>query len=336
LHALKIAAACVVTVIISILLHLTNAFLAVVTTFVLLTVFHEEVAPMAVERFIGPVLGVLLALLFIALFYDLHSLYWLLLFFFVTTFMYFFAAKVMPYAALMGGITLVVVMFTAIQSPVDALHLGIDWIRGIVIGGVVAWLCSHYVIASDPQKKISFMPNDVAKQMKNLLPLQINPLKQALKIALGIFFIVWTNVYLNWPDGIQALIACTVIAAQPSLDKSHQRVYLRFLGIIVGGIYSAVGIIILAHLPYLLTLMVLFLIGFGIAAYVALGDPRYSYGGVMAGVILPMAMFVNQGPLGTLSIVMDRFAGVLIGAAVGLLILYCIWPEQKSYDEKLE
>lgn len=325
LHALQIAAACVVTVIISVLSHLSNAFLAVVTTFVLLTIFSEEVAPMALERFLGPAFGAILALLFISIFYDLHGFYLLLLFLFVTAFMYLFAAKVLPYAALMGGITFAFVMFTAMQSPSDAVHIGIDWVRGIVVGGIVAWLFSYYVICE--KKTISLISAvGLSAKFAALLPLQSNILKQALKVAIAIFFVLWTNVYLNWPGGVQALIACTVIVAQPNLGRSHQRLYLRLLGIIAGGAFSALGIIILLHLPYFFTLVILFLFGFWVAAYAVLGDPQYAYAGVMAGVILPMTLFVSQGPLGTLAIVIDRFAGVFVGAAVGLCVLYFIWP----------
>lgn len=305
-------------------MHIEDAFLAVVTTFVLMTIFAEEIAPIALERLLGPLLGVLLALLLVSWFYDVHAFYLLLVFLLLAAFMYLFTAKVMPYAALMGGITFAFVTFTAIQSPSSAVHLGVDWVRGIIIGGVIAWIFSHFFIAKIKHQKL------ISINFSNLLPIQKSALKHALRITIAIFFILWTNVYWNWPGGVQALIACTVIVAQPTLDRSYQRMHMRFWGILAGGLFGLLGIILLAHLPYFFTLVILFLIGTWAAAYVALGDQRYAYAGVMAGVIVPMTLLFNQGPLGTLSIAIERFAGVFIGAAVGLIALHYLWPDKES------
>lgn len=343
IHALKIAIACMVTVITTIVLQLQLGMFAVMTTFVLMTIFSEEIAPMAVERFLGPALGFIIALFFIALFYDLHIFYLALLFVFLTAFMYLFAIKITPYAALMGGVTFAFVMFTAIQSPSNALELGKDWVFDIVVGGLVAWVFAHYFISNSTSKKkiiteISLPSWGVfLKKLPPIFPLQVDALKQALKIAIAIFFVLWTSVYLSWPGGMQAMIACAVILAQPNLGRSYQRAYLRALGVFAGGIAGALGIVILAGFPYFLTLVILLFIGLGVAAYVALGSQRYAYAGVMAGVMLPMTIFATNGPVGTLSIALERFAGVFIGAVVGMTVLYLIWPvfPQQQIKEKL-
>ena len=138
-QACKIALAALLCQAIALAFHLQAGFLAVITSLVLISLFHHELIEKGIERFIGPCLAAIIAVLLMLFLPQQLWLYALVLVLGVFMFAYLYVSQFLHYAMLMGGITFAFLLCDAYAtSQQAAISLAFDWVICIAIGFIVA------------------------------------------------------------------------------------------------------------------------------------------------------------------------------------------------------
>jgi uncharacterized membrane protein YccC len=150
---------------------------------------------------------------------------------------------------------------------------------------------------------------------------------QAVKMAVGLVMVLFLSTFFAWPGAVQAMIAMTVMLAQPNLGRAHQRFTRRFLGVLCGSVLGLLGLVLISHYDYFWFLLLFVCLSMGLCSYLAMGDDRVSYFGIQAGVMVPLVMLFHNGPSVDMSLAISRFVGVLEGAAVAAVVGYVLWPK---------
>jgi multidrug resistance protein MdtO len=148
----------------------------------------------------------------------------------------------------------------------------------------------------------------------------------AIKVALALEVAYVLMFALQWAALVTAGVTA-VIVSQTSLGATIQKSLLRLGGAVLGG---ALGIIaIAAAMPNLTTvgeLLVVAGLGFGLAAWIAVGSANISYVGMQAGMAFAMCVTDPAGPTTDLTVGRDRVIGILIGILSMMLINTTVWP----------
>jgi hypothetical protein len=169
---------------------------------------------------------------------------------------------------------------------------------------------------------------------RHVWPIDVLAAKHAIKITLGIFWVIWSGAYLGWPAGIQSMIAVIVMTAQPNLGRAHLRFNLRFWGVLIGSALGLLGLMMLSHFLSFSILLILIFISMFVSAYIAQGPESIAYFGLQMGVMIPLVLLFHNGPTVDMTFAIQRFVGVLEAALVSAFILYYIWPTQPLIELK--
>jgi len=166
------------------------------------------------------------------------------------------------------------------------------------------------------------------KKVKGKLQLHVGTLKKSIKSALCVMLIVFGYLYFKVSEevGLMAIITVLIITYQANLGMAQLKAKLRFLGCLFGGVYGFIGLIILTQLPHFLILISILFLGLFISTCLSLGSDRVAYAGVQAGLVLPLALLVSNGPPTTIDVAVGRLSGIIIGGATALIVLHFIWP----------
>lgn len=184
--------------------------------------------------------------------------------------------------------------------------------------------------------EMTTVQEEFIKKVENhkLFPIHILSLKRAIKLALADLIMLICHYYFGWYSGIQAIIVVTVILAQPNLGRSQRRMVLRFMGIIYGGIWGFLGLVMLTYLPYFGVFLAFMFFSILLCEYVALSGEKYGYAGIQAAFILALLMMSSNGLAIDLTVPIERFIGVFQGVIVGMIIAVVLWPEHPVAELK--
>lgn len=135
---------------------------------------------------------------------------------------------------------------------------------------------------------------------------------------------------MEWQDIHTAMITCYV-AALGTVGETVHKLVLRISGCLVGAVLGIASILFL--MPYMTNigqLMALVFAGCFVAAWVAQGSPRISYGGVQIGLAFVLSVLQGFGPDVSISVAMDRIYGILLGNFVMFIVFTQVWPVSAS------
>lgn len=156
------------------------------------------------------------------------------------------------------------------------------------------------------------------------------------RLVLILVIIMGGMVIFHWQNALQMTVAAMVMAIQTNVGKSIAKMKYRLLGIVLGGITVSVFLIILHFFPFLLiyiALLFISLIGF---AYIGLGNERYAYIGIQAGLIIPMVLMGSDIATGNIHLAISRMIAVFQGSAIGIIGILVFKPSFpiKNYKQQ--
>lgn len=154
-----------------------------------------------------------------------------------------------------------------------------------------------------------------------------NRLRLSIKVVLAIMIVVFGDLYFDLPASVETLITAVLITAAPAnIGQAHLKEKLRFLAVIVGGLYSLGVILIVSNVPHFPVFLLLLWLGLFLGAYTASGSERVAYAGFQMGIVLPLILLGTDGPPTSFTIAIQRFVGVIVGGVIALIIVHFVWP----------
>lgn len=152
-------------------------------------------------------------------------------------------------------------------------------------------------------------------------------LKLSIKVVFAIVIVVLGDLYFDMPAGIETLITVILVTAAPAnIGQAYLKAKLRLAGVIVGGLYSLVVILIVSHITHFSIFLLLLWLGLFLGAYVSSGTERHAYAGFQMGIVLPLILLGTDGPPTSLTVAVQRFVGVIIGGVIAIAVLSLVWP----------
>ena len=305
--ACRTASAAVLALIAALLLQLDNPWWAALPAFVI--VDHDANATLAksIDRVLGTLAGAALGYLMAAVVAD-HATFSVLVCGSVAFALYAQERMQHGYAALLGGVTVVLVLFGSLITPTRSLDLAVDRALEICLGVVVACVVD-YACAGD----LADGPSAAPKPGVWALPVDLDLLAVALTggIAVAAIPFIWESLQLPGlgQTPITAFVVMTAVRGDAGLKSVN-----RAVGCLLGG---ALG---LALLPLVGDLTGAWLVavfaGLFVCAHVRHGGSDGWYAGQQAGVALILAMIQGSGPSTSLIPALDRLTGIVGGVVV--------------------
>ncbi len=149
---------------------------------------------------------------------------------------------------------------------------------------------------------------------------------QSIKTIIVIMLLLLGELVFNLPGGFQASFYGVLFGSLPNTGQAHLRGRLALVGVLLALAYGITGLYIVALVPHFLILLLLFSLGFFIAAYVTSGSQKIAFSGLQAGLMLPYIFLTETGPPVSIDLAMMRFFALLMASAIGLFVLHNLWP----------
>lgn len=154
----------------------------------------------------------------------------------------------------------------------------------------------------------------------------------ALKTTLAavICYVIYTA--LQWQDIHTAMITCYVAALGTTAETVH-KLTLRIVGCLIGAAMGVLSVLFLIpQMTTITSLMGLVFAGVLVAGWVSAGSERSAYAGVQIGLAFLLTVLQGFGPDVSVSVAMDRVAGILLGNVVLYVIFTRAWPVSAAVD----
>lgn len=310
-RALATGLAVAVAVLAALLLNLEYPMWSGMTALTVTAATQRATVLKGVMRIIGTVAGGLVAAFLLGFVADSNWLLTLALFTTVSYALYRSFTSPYPYAWLLGGITVGLVLMQSMAAPDTGLHTAAYRVGEIVVGVISAFAVGALLLpaASDPEhdRALAVVPqidHDVA-------------VRTALEAGMGICTVVMLYALFDLPGFASAAVSLTRIV-DPDPELGRHRGFLRLLGCAVGG---GTGLAMVAlgidNLPAFLAVIFIVCTACG---YFFAGPPASAYAGMQAGFAFIIAYAPAGAPTDTLDPAIDRFAGIVLAFAVFWLI----------------
>jgi uncharacterized membrane protein YccC len=321
-------------------LHSDEPWWAAISAWMVTRSSLAEALSRGVMRIVGSAAGATIAVITLGLFaYDplpfclcLFAMAWIGLFG--------FAKSRHGYAWLISSITGNLVMLMALDQPQTAFTTAVNRVADVAIGTAAALLVT-YLLPALPDA-----PNSPAASAPSALPLMFWSRRRAreferwlrenwplmLHACRGGLTVMVLPLLLNWlaPLGSSTL-AVTAVAVmaipttailEPDARTVVQRSAHRLVGCALGALLGLLGLYWVGSnfLVWLLLLMG----GIWFTSQIQSGSTGISYVGIQAGLAFLLSMIQGQGPPLSPTPGIDRFAGIMAGLSVLLIITMII------------
>jgi len=160
---------------------------------------------------------------------------------------------------------------------------------------------------------------------------------QGLRSAVVVVILLYAWIWLELPQFEQMAITVTVVMAAPGaggvgLAGRHavaERALHRLIGCLAGGLVAlaCLALSITAFLPWLAILS----IAMWICMHVQTSRRGVGYVGTQAALVFIVTLVQGAGPPSSIMPGIDRFAGIICGLAILMLVSVALWP---SVDER--
>ena len=175
-------------------------------------------------------------------------------------------------------------------------------------------------------ERVTRAPEVVKERAKKKFYITEETAHQSLKTILVIMLLLFGELVIHLPGGFQASFYGVLFGSIPNTGQAHLRGKLAIIGVLLGLLYGIAGLYIVALIPHFLILVLLFSLGFFVSAYVTSGSQKVAFSGLQAGLMVPYVFLTGTGPPVNLDLAMMRFSALLMASAIGLLVLYNVWP----------
>ncbi|PPD43381.1 MAG: hypothetical protein CTY15_10160 [Methylocystis sp.] len=320
----------VLSVTVALWLHLDNAWWAGISGFMVSQATSAASFKKGLQRISGTALGAaaaFLAMRWIA--YD-HVASYLFLFFFTLVGVLGYEVKRNGYAWLLAAVTAGMIVLMSLEQPMVTLHAAVYRTAEVAIGTFVAMLVA-FALADDAQNEIA------EPEPPGFLGADRAALLHATRSALSVMLIPIVWDWLELPmSGAQMGITAIVVSAVPALGTPPSillstvvtRGLHRIVGCLIGGAAALFCLMIplTSFLPWLLALAG----GVWIAMHIQTSARGTGYVGTQISIAFIMTLVQGFGPPLSIWPGAERFAGILIGLVILLLVSLVLWPSEEK------
>jgi uncharacterized membrane protein YccC len=293
-----------------------------------------------VMRILGSVAGAIIAVIVLGLFAYAPLPFCLCLFLVASIGLFGFAKSPHGYAWMIFAITADLVMLIALDQPQTAFTIAVNRVADVTIGTASALLVTYLlpalpdapaspVVATAQPLPLLFWSRRHARQFEDWLhenwPLMLHAFRGGLTVMV-------LPLLLNWlaPLGSSTLavtaVAVMAIPTTAILEPDGRTVVQRAVHRLVGCALGALlGLLCLYWVGSNFAVWLLLLMsGVWLNAQIQSGTSGISYVGTQAGLAFLLSMIQGQGPPLSPTPGLDRFAGIMAGLTVLLLITMVI------------
>jgi uncharacterized membrane protein YccC len=317
--ALRTSLATVAALLVALLLHLDNPWWAAITGVVLVQPDRTATLSRSIDRVIGTTIGAIIGYVGAATIAD-HGLFLLLNIVCVGFTIYAQERAQHSYAFLLGGVTVVLVLFGSLAEPGAALHLAVFRALEIYVGVIVVSVVDYAL--TDPTAP----PLDADLQAKPGVwtwPVDRELASIAITggIAIALIPIIWETLQLPGLNQTPITAFVILIAAR---QAPVWRALTRSVGCFLGGLYGLLAMHFVgdALVPWLFALFA----GLFFFAEIFHGQGDAAYVGIQANIAIVVTMILGQAPTLDITPGFERLVGVFGGVTAVAICLPLISP----------
>jgi len=318
-HALRVASAAAICLIVVEWFHLQHGNLAVWTTYMVMAQHPFTIFQKGVERVLGRAAGIVIGLGLATFLSGAPGLGILLEGVVLWTCTYLYLSGRLAYTFLNMGLYTVAMYEYAHASPATAPQAGWEMSLAVAVGVSVASAVSW----------ISRSESDLRIQLGESPLLPINPAWASQALMLAVTAII-TQFGARWldlsPD--KSVVSVLILMVAPDLQSMLQKGELRLAGAALAVAWSGLMFVVLGLAPHFPLFVLLIFLGIYLAAGLAHAGGQYAYAGVQMGLVLPMIAVAPAGEFGNLEIAGERIEGILMALTVSLIV-GGLWPRYR-------
>lgn len=318
-HALRVASAAAICLVLVEWLGLRHGNLAVWTTYMVMAQHPFTIFQKGVERVLGRAVGIAIGLALATWLADAPGLGLLLEAMVLWMCSYVYLSGRLAYTFLNMGLYTVAMFEVAHAAPSAAPQAGWEMFLAVLLGVSVASGVSWLSLAeSDLRIQLGSAP---------LLPVNRAWASQSLMLVVTA---VLTQLGARWldlsPD--KSVISVLVLMVAPDLQSMLQKGELRLVGAGLAMAWSVLMFVVLALAPHFTLLVLLVFLGMYLAAGLAYAGGTYAYAGLQMGLVLPMIAVAPASEFGNIDAAGQRMEGILMALAVSILV-GGLWPRYR-------
>ncbi len=304
--ALRTALAAVMAALVALALHIDDPEWAAITALAVVQSDAAATWSRSVDRILGTLAGALIGYLAAATIAD-HVIF-LAIVAGCTAFSIYGQERVEHgYAMLLGGVTVLLIVFGSLTAPEDALNLALYRALAIIIGVVVACVIDYALAEPGMSPQAAGKPGIWARPIdRDLAAVAITG-----GIAIGLIPLIWET--LDLPGlGQTPITAFFIMIAMR--QEPVWRALTRIAGCLLGGIYGLVAMHLVggSFLPWVATMFA----GIYVATHVQHGNGDAAYVGQQAAMVIVLAMIQGSAASPDILPALDRLIGIVGGLVV--------------------
>jgi uncharacterized membrane protein YccC len=310
-HALRVAVAAVLSLVLVEYWQLEHANLAVWSGFMATAQYQYTAFQKGLERIVGRGFGILVGLVILAVDQRAPVLgvaleNWAILALFYVAYSGQFA-----YTFLNAGLYLAVITLVGRANPAEATHearsLFLAVSLGVVASDIVNWV-------SGAERTLGIVPGGAP-----LFPLRHDWLAHSARLALTVLLtrVAAAELDLSVSSAIVSVMILSTAADLPALLHKGR---LRLAGAVLGGAWGVGSFMLLRQVPHFPLLAALIFLGTYLAAYAARVAGASSYAGLQMGLVLLMVIVVPPTDLDSVHGAVERGVGVVIALVASMLV----------------
>jgi uncharacterized membrane protein YccC len=314
--ALRTALAAVMGALVALALRLDDPWWAAVTGVVIVQSDAAATLSRSVDRILGTLVGASIGYLASATVAD-HVLFLAIAGGCTAFAIYAQERAEHSYAMLLGGVTVLLVMFGALATPGNALNLAVYRSLEIIVGVVVALIIDYALAEPGALSQVAGKPGVWARPVdRDLAAIAITG-----GIAIGLIPVIWAT--LDLPGLGQTPITAFIILTA-TRQEPVWKALTRVSGCLLGGAYGLLAMHLVgdAFLPWLGTMFA----GIYVASHIMHGKGDAAYVGHQAGMVIVMAMVQGSAPSPDILPALDRLIGIFGGLLVVALCQPLVGP----------
>jgi uncharacterized membrane protein YccC len=319
---------------------LDYGYFSLITTFALIQSFYSDIYIKTLERIVGPVIAFVLTFFIIRFLYDYFIFYLIFSAAIIFLFSYYYARSYYSYAMLLAAITSALMSITGYTDSAQlGIRIGFYWVINIIIGALVVLIVDYFfkkylklpiILHLTDKSIIKTIYSDFWKATKKI---DYSALLIASRITLTLLILSLINHLLGMDYiNLQAIIAGTVVSAQLTLQKAHQRALFRMTGVLLGTLFAILYVLILLIFPS--SLLEAFFIIFTLTLCIFLTEkfPYLDYLFFQLGMVIPLILIHPHTEQYNMVFVLHRGFGSLEGGIVGTLMEYLFYKLIKKIE----
>jgi uncharacterized membrane protein YgaE (UPF0421/DUF939 family) len=334
--ALGAALSVALAVLAALILHSDEPWWAAISAWMMTGISLADALPKGVMRIVGSIAGATIAVIVLGLFAYDPLPFCLCLFIIAWVGLFCFAKSRHGYAWMIAAITGNLVMLIALDQPQTAFTIAVNRVADVATGTAATLLVTYLLptlpgaagsnVARAPSRlPLFFWSRRYARELERWLNENWLLIMHACRGGLTVMVL---PLLLNWlaPLGSSQLAVTSVAVMaipttailEPDGRTVVQRAVYRLVGCVLGALLGLLCLYWVGQnfLVWLLLLMG----GVWLSSQIQSGNTGISYVGIQAGFAFLLSMIQGQGPPLSPTPGLDRFAGIMAGLSVLLII----------------